>query len=70
MSLRYRDNTGLEADAILERTDGTWIAVEIKLSTIPKRSTTRQRCGAVCLRWRRRKALCVTGMRTAQGTLD
>ena len=32
----YRDNTGLEADAILERTDGTWIAVEIKLNTNPK----------------------------------
>lgn len=28
----YRDNVGLEADAIIERNDGTWIAVEVKLS--------------------------------------
>lgn len=27
----YRDNTGLEADAIIERSDGRWIAAEIKL---------------------------------------
>lgn len=27
----YRDNTGLEVDAIIERSDGRWIAVEIKL---------------------------------------
>ncbi|MEX2527069.1 MAG: DUF4143 domain-containing protein [Gemmatimonadota bacterium] len=27
----YRDNTGLEADAIIERDDGRWIAFEIKL---------------------------------------
>ena len=27
----YRDNTGLEADAILERRDGAWMAVEVKL---------------------------------------
>lgn len=27
----YRDATGLEADAIVERRDGTWAAVEIKL---------------------------------------
>jgi hypothetical protein len=27
----YRDATGLEADAIIERRDGTWAAVEIKL---------------------------------------
>jgi uncharacterized protein len=27
----YRDNTGLEADAIIERDDGRWIAVEVKL---------------------------------------
>ncbi len=27
----YRDNTGLEVDAILERSDGRWIAAEIKL---------------------------------------
>ena len=32
----YRDSTGLEADAIIERTDSTWIAVEIKLNTNPK----------------------------------
>ncbi|MDE0195216.1 MAG: DUF4143 domain-containing protein [bacterium] len=29
----YRDNTGLEADAIIERTDGSWIAVEVKLNS-------------------------------------
>ena len=29
----YRDNTGLEADAIIERTDGFWIAVEVKLNS-------------------------------------
>jgi uncharacterized protein len=29
----YRDNTGLEADAIVERDDGRWIAVEVKLGT-------------------------------------
>lgn len=28
----YRDDTGLEADAIVERDDGAWIAVEVKLS--------------------------------------
>ena len=28
----YRDDTGLEADAILERDDGAWVAVEVKLS--------------------------------------
>ena len=28
----YRDNTGLEADAIIERPDGRWIAAEIKLN--------------------------------------
>ena len=28
----YRDNVGLEADAVVERTDGTWMAVEVKLS--------------------------------------
>ena len=32
----YRDSTGLEADAIIERTDSTWVAVEIKLNTNPK----------------------------------
>lgn len=31
----YRDNTGLEADAIIERTDGAWIAVEVKLNSGP-----------------------------------
>ena len=28
----YRDNVGLEVDAVVERHDGTWIAVEAKLS--------------------------------------
>lgn len=28
----YRDNTGLEVDAIVERRDGTWMAAEVKLS--------------------------------------
>ncbi len=32
----YRDNTGLEADAVIERTDGRWIAAEIKLNTSPR----------------------------------
>lgn len=32
----YRDNSGLEADAIVERIDGTWIAVEVKLNTNPQ----------------------------------
>ncbi|MGK2957674.1 MAG: ATP-binding protein [Acidimicrobiales bacterium] len=27
----YRDNTGLEVDAIIQRRDGCWIAVEVKL---------------------------------------
>lgn len=27
----YRDNTGLEVDAIIERSDGRWIAAEVKL---------------------------------------
>ncbi len=31
----FRDNTGLEADAIVERGDGSWIAAEIKLNTAP-----------------------------------
>ena len=31
----YRDDTGLEADAILERDDGAWMAVEVKLSPAP-----------------------------------
>lgn len=30
---QYRDNTGLEADAILERADGRWIALEVKLAS-------------------------------------
>lgn len=29
----YRDNTGLEADAIVERDDGRWIGLEVKLGT-------------------------------------
>ena len=32
----YRDNTGLEADAIVERVDGAWIAVEVKLNPSPQ----------------------------------
>ena len=31
----YRDDTGLEVDAIIERDDGAWLAVEIKLSPAP-----------------------------------
>ncbi len=27
----YRDSTGLEIDAIIERRDGAWIGVEVKL---------------------------------------
>ena len=29
----YRDNTGLEADAIIETGDGRWMAIEVKLGT-------------------------------------
>ncbi len=56
----FRDNTGLEADAIIERTDGRWIAAEIKLNAGPrtidgaaknllrlKEKTTRQRAGSL-----------------------
>ncbi len=32
----YRDETGLEIDAIVEREDGAWIAVEIKLNPAPE----------------------------------
>ena len=32
----YRDSTDLEADVVIERLDGTWIAAEIKLNTSPK----------------------------------
>ena len=31
----YRDDTGLEADAIVERDDGAWMAVEVKLNPAP-----------------------------------
>ena len=31
----YRDNTGLEADAIIELPDGEWAAFEIKLGSAP-----------------------------------
>ena len=31
----YRDETGLEADAIVERDDGAWMAVEVELSPAP-----------------------------------
>ncbi len=54
----FRDNTGLEADAIVERVDGSWIAAEIKLNADPnvidkaaktlirlKDKVTRQRSG-------------------------
>ena len=29
--LQYRDNTGLEVDAIVQAADGTWAAFEVKL---------------------------------------
>ncbi len=32
----YRDSVGLEADAVVERDDGAWLAVEAKLSPSPK----------------------------------
>ncbi|MBA3743978.1 MAG: ATP-binding protein [Sporichthya sp.] len=32
--LHYRDNTGLEVDAIVERADGAWAAFEIKLGPV------------------------------------
>lgn len=32
----YRDDTGLEADAIVERDDGAWIAFEAELNPAPK----------------------------------
>ena len=32
----YRDDTGLEADAIVERDDGAWMAIEVKLSPAPE----------------------------------
>ncbi|MDE0214982.1 MAG: DUF4143 domain-containing protein [bacterium] len=54
----FRDNTGLEADAIVERVDGSWVAAEIKLNADPnvidkaaktlirlKDKVTRQRSG-------------------------
>ena len=31
----YRDETGLEVDAVIERDDGAWIAIEIKLNPAP-----------------------------------
>lgn len=31
--LQYRDNTGLEVDAVLEQSDGRWAAFEVKLGT-------------------------------------
>lgn len=36
----YRDDTGLEADAIIERDDGAWMAIEVKLS--PARDAVEQ----------------------------
>ncbi|MXZ98352.1 MAG: DUF4143 domain-containing protein [Acidimicrobiaceae bacterium] len=32
----YRDNVGLEADAVVERNDGAWLAAEAKLSPSPR----------------------------------
>ena len=32
----YRDDTGLEIDAVIERDDGAWVAVEVKLSPAPE----------------------------------
>jgi predicted AAA+ superfamily ATPase len=29
--LQYRDNTGLEVDAVVEAADGRWVALEVKL---------------------------------------
>lgn len=29
----YRDNTGVEVDAVVERSDGRWVAVEVKLGS-------------------------------------
>lgn len=56
----YRDSGGLEADAIIERTDGSWIAAEAKLNSSPtvidkaartllrlKQKTTRQRTASL-----------------------
>ncbi len=39
----YRDNNGLEADAIIELPDGRWAAFEIKLGAHPAVSSTRPR---------------------------
>ncbi len=56
----YRDSGGLEADAVIERTDGSWIAAEVKLNSSPnvidkaartllrlKHKTTRQRAASL-----------------------
>ena len=56
----YRDSGGLEADAVIERTDGSWIAAEAKLNSSPavidkaartllrlKQKTTRQRAASL-----------------------
>ena len=32
----YRDDTGLEVDAVIERDDGAWIAAEVKVNPAPK----------------------------------
>lgn len=37
----YRDSNGLEIDAIIERRDGTWMAVEIKLGSSAVEQATR-----------------------------
>lgn len=39
-TFHYRDDTGLEVDAIVERDDGAWIAIEVKLS--PARDAVEQ----------------------------
>lgn len=53
----YRDNTGLEVDAIIERSDGRWIAVEIKLGG----GTGPDKAAAALLRLRDKVDLAKTG---------
>ena len=50
----YRDETGLEIDAIIERDDGAWIAVEVKLN--PSRTVVDEAAGAL-LRLRNKVAV-------------
>lgn len=49
----YRDNTGLEADAIIELPDGEWAAFEIKLGSAP---TVTDAAAAALVRLRERVA--------------